>query len=191
NLQEHILVTSTLQQLAYQDVDSGGETDIALWCERQWATILQSHPDNVVALQGLGHAWLLRSQETLARIYREEGSPSSSGSSTANTRRAEARQDDIRIASPDYVQARNLLRPSLEFLDRAIEVTTSQGIVSGELLALAAEAYISFGNVSHPQENEQYYQQALRYLQRTSDIEGFELETYLQQFLNDNLRFLG
>lgn len=53
DVQERILVTSTLQQLAYQDADNGGETDIALWCERQWATILQSHPDNVVALQGM------------------------------------------------------------------------------------------------------------------------------------------
>lgn len=88
-----------------------------------------------ICCEGLGHAWLLRSQETLGRIYREEGSPSSSGSSTTNTRRVRGRQDDIRIASPDYVQARDLLRPSLESLDHAIEIA-SQGILTGELLAL-------------------------------------------------------
>ena len=53
DVQERISVTSTLQKLAYQDADTGGERDIALWCERQWATILQSHPDSVEALQGM------------------------------------------------------------------------------------------------------------------------------------------
>lgn len=91
--------------------------------------------------EGLGHAWLLRSQETLARIYREEGSPSSSGSSTSNTRRAQGRQDDIRIASPDYVQARDLLRPSLESFDRAIQVASSQSILTGQLLALVGSPF--------------------------------------------------
>lgn len=53
DVQEQISVTSILQKLAYQDVDTGGERDIALWCERQWATLLHSHPDNVEALQGI------------------------------------------------------------------------------------------------------------------------------------------
>ena len=41
-----------LQKIAYLDPDGGGEPDIASWCERQWATILQNHPQNVTALQG-------------------------------------------------------------------------------------------------------------------------------------------
>jgi len=41
-----------LQMIAYYDPDRGGETDIALWCERQWATALQSESDNITALQG-------------------------------------------------------------------------------------------------------------------------------------------
>lgn len=53
HVQERLSVTSTLQKLAYQDADAGGERDIALWCERQWATILQSQHDNVEALQGM------------------------------------------------------------------------------------------------------------------------------------------
>ena len=49
---------ATLQQLSYQDPDNGGERDIARWCERQWATILQAHPNNARALQGMLNAGL-------------------------------------------------------------------------------------------------------------------------------------
>lgn len=41
-----------LQKLAYQNPDTGGEVDIALWCERQWATEVQRQPSNTAALQG-------------------------------------------------------------------------------------------------------------------------------------------
>ena len=43
---------ATVQQLSYQDADNGGERDIALWCERQWATTLQVAPNHAQALQG-------------------------------------------------------------------------------------------------------------------------------------------
>lgn len=45
----------------------------------------------------------------------------------------------------------------------------------------AAEAYISFGNVSHPRDNETYYQTALRLLRRASQIGEYELVAHLQQ----------
>lgn len=57
-----VTLISLLQNMAYLDPDSGGETDISSWCERQWATILQSFPQNVLALQGkrrTGFAWRL------------------------------------------------------------------------------------------------------------------------------------
>ena len=41
-----------LQNLAYADHDSGGQHDIALWCERHWATIIHCDPQNLSALQG-------------------------------------------------------------------------------------------------------------------------------------------
>ena len=47
-----ISLLNVLQKIAYLDADGGGERDIASWCERQWATILQDHPQNVPALQG-------------------------------------------------------------------------------------------------------------------------------------------
>ena len=45
-----------LQKLAYIDPDSGAEPDIASWCERQWADVLQAHPQNVPALQGKSYS---------------------------------------------------------------------------------------------------------------------------------------
>ena len=45
-------LVNILQRLAYEDPDTGGEVDIALWCERQWATQLQNDADNESALQG-------------------------------------------------------------------------------------------------------------------------------------------
>ena len=45
-------VIEVLQTAAYQDPDGGGEVDIALWCERQWATEMQRSPDSYTALQG-------------------------------------------------------------------------------------------------------------------------------------------
>lgn len=46
-----------LQRLAYVDPDDGAEVRIASWCEEQWAEVLQSHPQNVPALQGKFEPW--------------------------------------------------------------------------------------------------------------------------------------
>ena len=46
-----IRLITMLQNLAYQDPDNGGVVDVALWCERQWATLLQNDPVNMAALQ--------------------------------------------------------------------------------------------------------------------------------------------
>ena len=52
-LDEQLKLARTLQKLAYQDPDSGGEADIASWCVRQWATMLQRHPDTIEILKGM------------------------------------------------------------------------------------------------------------------------------------------
>lgn len=49
----------------------------------------------------------------------------------------------------------------------------------------AAEAYISLGNVSYSHHNEQYFQQAVRYLQQASAIPGYQLSPYLQRYVID------
>ena len=53
DLQEKIRLLNILQRLAYHDPDVGGEVDIARWCEREYATLLQDHPDNVDILTGM------------------------------------------------------------------------------------------------------------------------------------------
>lgn len=47
-----------------------------------------------------------------------------------------------------------------------------------------AEACISFGNVSHPQRNEAYYQRALRLLRRATAVEGYRVDVHLQQYVH-------
>ena len=159
---------------------------------------------------GLGNAWLLKSQKTLARIQREESSSSSDTNSSPESRirirrRDQDCQDLARISSPDYVEARGTLRPALDLFDRAIQVADVQESTSGGLLSLVslgceasrsakqkfwwltcillqtAQAYISFANVSHPQTNEQYYQKALQVLRRAGQIQGYQIEPHLQQ----------
>ena len=56
---DQIRTVAVLQSLAYRNADNGAPVDISTWCERQWATILQSHPNNFRALQGFFHACLL------------------------------------------------------------------------------------------------------------------------------------
>ncbi|MCJ1354650.1 MAG: hypothetical protein MMC33_004639 [Icmadophila ericetorum] len=178
---------TTIQRLVYQDADNGAEMDVVLWCERHWTILLERSPDNYKALRGHGHAWLLRSQETLARIYRDQRS--SSDETSLPSARTNSMNDSL-VSSHDYVQARDLLRPSLESFDRAIEVADSNSELTGELLALGAEAYINFGNVSSPRTNDNYYQKAIHYLQSANVIEGFSLDDHLKQFLDDNSRYL-
>lgn len=101
---------------------------------------IKHHLNVADVFKGLGHAWLMKSQKTLARIYTEQGSSSTDTSSSSLSRngartRATNSRDTARINSEDYVEARDLLRPALESLDRAVEVSDSQGTAGGELLA--------------------------------------------------------
>ena len=89
---------------------------------------------------GLGEAWLLKAQEILARIARDEGSISSDGSYHSTTSRGNGSLDSARLNLPDYVQARDLLRPSLDFFDRAIELAGGQGELSGRLLTFVSRS---------------------------------------------------
>jgi hypothetical protein len=46
----------------------------------------------------------------------------------------------------------------------------------------AAEANMSLGNVSYSHQNEQFFQRAVRFLRRASQIPGFRLSPYLQRY---------
>jgi len=85
----------------------------------------------------------MKSQKPLARIYQEQGSSSTDTSSSSLSRngartRATTSRDTARVSAEEYVEARDLLRPALESLDRAIEVSDTQGTANGELLALVS-----------------------------------------------------
>ena len=58
-LDEQVKLVSTFQKLAYQEPDNGGEVDIASWCVRQWATMLQRHPNSLDSLKGRSTSLLI------------------------------------------------------------------------------------------------------------------------------------
>lgn len=49
---------------------------------------------------------------------------------------------------------------------------------------------MSFGNVSSPRINEQYFRRAVQLLRAATTIPGYTLGHYLQQYLNDYGRLL-
>ncbi|KAK1072759.1 hypothetical protein LTR12_016030 [Friedmanniomyces endolithicus] len=186
-----------LQRLALIDNGNAEVPDISNWCTRQWATVLQREPQNVEALRGLGSAWLSRAQPALLRIHYVDGSSSSSGGSSQwcapsinsidDERQAAlaVREAERRSGTADYVEAKGFLQPATEYLERAIAAATAQRVLSGDLLATAAEAYMSLGNASSPGTSERFFRRGLQLLRAATAIPGYALGRYLQQYLDD------
>jgi hypothetical protein len=90
----------------------------------------------------IGRNWLLRAQKALANIHRMERDSSSSSSASlsppwgrdAVTARAFAAAEQI-LHTADYVEARGILLPAVEYLQRAVDGAHAQCNVTGELLA--------------------------------------------------------
>lgn len=196
---EQVPIIAALQTLAFKDVDNGAVADLASWCSRQWLVLVQRDGQNLSALRGLGQMWLSRAQPALARIHASQ-SRSSSGAS-GSPRSESAAEAERRVGTADYVEARGLLQPATEYLERALAAASNQNAVSGDLLAKvcctdsvirpidnsrliveqAAEAHMSLGNVSSPRTNQQYFRRALQLLQRASEIQGYALPRHLQK----------
>ena len=115
---------------------------------------------------GLGQAWLSRSQQSLARIHRDEGSSSSgtsggrpttaggvsySSSEEARDAARAAAEADARIHTADYVEARGILLPSTEYLSQAVDLAERTGRLNGDLLALVSPApsLLWFDRIAH------------------------------------------
>ncbi|GAB7364423.1 hypothetical protein MBLNU230_g4964t1 [Neophaeotheca triangularis] len=191
---EQTWIIASLQRLAFIDADNGGVLDIAAWCSRQWLLIVQRDALNVGALKGLGQIWLARAQPALARIQQGENDASGDGSvgSNASTggkkeskekRAAEARQEaERRAGSADYVEARGMVQPASEYLERAVRTAGAQKALSGDLLVTAAEAYMSLGNVSGPRASEPHFKRAVQLLRAASAVPGYTLPAHLQQY---------
>lgn len=102
---------------------------------------------NVRAI-GLGHVWLLKCQRVLAQIYRDDiGLPGQGSPGLGRSRAVRplthtigciTEEDIQKINSPSCGEARSLLRPSLESLDRAIEAADLQGAMTGQLFELVS-----------------------------------------------------
>ncbi|KAI9803972.1 MAG: hypothetical protein M1833_000253 [Piccolia ochrophora] len=181
--EEQVWFIDGIQRLAYSDADSGGVRDLADWCQRKWLGLLQFQPQLVEALKGLGQSWLLRAQNPLAQIHDEESISSSSRSPSVSN-------NNNRVQTANYVEAREFLLPSTEFFKRAVDAAEVQHRVNGALLALAAEAYLSLGNVSTPNEGIEYFGQAVRYLRRARQIPRYPLPPHLQQLVPHASTFL-
>ena len=131
---EQVTIVAALQTLAFKDGDNGAVVDIASWCSRQWLALLQRYTRNLSALRGLGQMWLSRAQPALARIHASQ-SCSSSGSSGSPPRSESAAEAERRVGTADYVEARGLLQPATEYLERAVTAASNQDVLAGDLLA--------------------------------------------------------
>ncbi|TVY20254.1 hypothetical protein LARI1_G000732 [Lachnellula arida] len=194
---EQVWMLHGIQDFAYHDADSGCIRDMAEWCQSAWLRILRNYPRKC---RDSYRNWLQRSQATLARIHREEGSDSSSQGS-GNLFDFDTDQDsDDDIASPPsdprregplYVEARGYLQPAVDFYGRAVRSADALGSTTGDLLALAAESQMSLGNVTGPPGDERHFSHAIRYLRRAEEIPGYTLSIYLQHYLNDYGRYVS
>lgn len=96
---------------------------------------------------GLGHNWLQKTQATLAKIHREDGSGSSSGSSNPGTgKQPQTNHDHMstndcdmtaaqRAQTPLFVEARGYLQPAVDFFCRAVSAAEQNNSLTGKLLA--------------------------------------------------------
>ncbi|KAL6168314.1 hypothetical protein ACJQWK_05965 [Exserohilum turcicum] len=143
------------QRVAFADADHGPTTDMADWCLRQLLTLLPVYPNNVEILAcQLHHAQLAASP-----LF-------------------EAQE---RLNGAHYVEARALLLPAIDYLERAVGAAKAQGSLNRALLSLAAEAFMSLGNVTSPRVHTRYFRHAMAHLRSATDLDGYALPVHLQQ----------
>ncbi|KAH7372264.1 hypothetical protein BKA66DRAFT_572386 [Pyrenochaeta sp. MPI-SDFR-AT-0127] len=182
---------SVFQRVAFADADNGFVQDVADWCLRQGLVLLQVYPEDADISELIGRNWLLRAQKALANIARaERGSASSEGSTYSQIERQTSgttavAEAEARLHTADYVEARGLLSPATEYLQRAVHAAKTQGRVTGSLLSTAAEAHMSLGNVTSFKFNDRYFQQALAYLRAAADLPDYSLPPHLNQYLDE------
>jgi hypothetical protein len=109
--------------------------------------LLQRDARNLSALRGLGQMWLSRAQPALARIHASQASPPSGTS--GSPRSESAAEAERRVGTADYVEARGLLQPATEYLERAVTAASNQNVVSGDLLTKVRCLYCHFRPSSH------------------------------------------
>jgi hypothetical protein len=96
----------------------------------------------------------MRAQKSLANVHRaERGSSSSSGASVTapghDFEEVSARafaEAEQRLYTADYVEARGILLPAIEYLQRAVDTAHTQSVVTGSLLSTVC-GRLSFNNL--------------------------------------------
>jgi hypothetical protein len=92
----------------------------------------------------IGKNWLLRAQKPLASIQRIEGDSSSSGASLPLAHSNDHDQPRVsratvfaeeRLHTAEYVEARGILLPATEYLQRAVDAAQAQNKANGEHLS--------------------------------------------------------
>lgn len=87
---------------------------------------------------------MLRAQKSLANVYRAERGSSSSSTASASTPWGHDRdaltsrafaEAERALQTADYVEARGILLPAIEYLSRAVDNAHAQDNVTGTLLA--------------------------------------------------------
>ncbi|KAG9188118.1 hypothetical protein G6011_02041 [Alternaria panax] len=177
---------SLFQRVAFADADNGPVQDLADWGLRQLVTLLQIYPDDVDVLTLIGRNWLLRAQKALSSIARTERNSFSSDTSNFRLLSSTTRglvEAEQRLHQVVYIEARGLLLPATDYLQRAVYVATEQGVVTGHLLSTAAEAFMSLGNITSVMVNGRYFQQAIAYLRAARDTPNYFLSPHLEQYL--------
>ncbi|KAF4555986.1 Hypothetical protein D9617_2g059530 [Elsinoe fawcettii] len=152
---QQIDIIETLQNIAYHDPEAGGVPEVAQWCLDQWLRLLTADTSDVRILANIGTNWLMKAQSILVRIHEQERSPTSSaeGSSTRSfsppaidgSNGQYDSEREARLGMPDYVEARGLLQPAVEYFDRAVRIATQSNRLTSDLLSSAAEASMSLG----------------------------------------------
>ncbi|KAF2009854.1 hypothetical protein BU24DRAFT_66131 [Aaosphaeria arxii CBS 175.79] len=127
------------QRVAYADADNGGMLDIGNWCLRQALSLLSLYPNEVGVLELIGRNWLLRAQKSLAKIQLTDPESSSSGASlcystSPGDRNRQVAEAEERLYTADYVEARGILLPATEYLQRAVDNARAQDVLTGSLL---------------------------------------------------------
>ncbi|KAH6848728.1 hypothetical protein B0T12DRAFT_194918 [Alternaria alternata] len=133
---------SVFQRVAFADADNGVIQDLADWCLRQLVTLLQIYPDNVDILTLIGRNWLLRAQKALSSIARTERNSFSSDTSNFRLLSSTTRglvEAEQRLHQAIYIEARGLLLPATDYLQRAVYVATEQGVITGHLLSMVSK----------------------------------------------------
>ncbi|EPS45098.1 hypothetical protein H072_883 [Dactylellina haptotyla CBS 200.50] len=191
SVRERLRFCDEILDVAYWDVDSGGDGRLAGWVERGLGGVVEANPTNILALMLLGRSWLLKSQQYLSKISDDGSTSSSSGGSfpftntdwtSADEDRDTAEQDRKRQEGV-YVDARTCLFPAVEFLGRAVDVMEAYGQEEGEVYVLQAEANMSLGNVTVSSEAQEYFRNAVEALKKASLIDGFRLPGHLERYL--------